>query len=47
MSQDAVATYLGSFIWHSFSGMAAEHGVRLDEPGLRVVPKSTKGRRHA
>jgi AcrR family transcriptional regulator len=40
MSQEAVATYLSSFVWHSFSGMAADHGVRLadlDEPGLRVL----------
>lgn len=37
MSQSAVAAYLGSFVWHAFSGMAADHGVRLDEPGLRLL----------
>lgn len=29
MTQDAVASYLASFIWHAFSGMAADHGVQL------------------
>ncbi len=37
MSQAAVSRYLSSFVWHSFSGMAADHGVSLDEPGLRLV----------
>jgi AcrR family transcriptional regulator len=41
MSQEAVADHLSSFVWHSFSGMAADHGVRLEDadgPDLRVLP---------
>jgi len=46
MSQDAVAAYLSSFVWHSFSGMAADHGVRLDQldgPGLRLLRPAADG----
>jgi AcrR family transcriptional regulator len=47
MSQEAVAEYLSSFVWHSFSGMATDHGVHLDgldEPGLRLLRRATGGR---
>ena len=37
LSRKAAAAYLGSFVWHSFSGMAHDNGVDLDEPGLRLV----------
>lgn len=38
MSQQATASYLASFIWHAFSGFAADNGVALDGGGeLRLL----------
>ena len=38
MSRKAVSTYLSSFIWHAFEGIARENGVRIDSQGrLRLV----------
>lgn len=38
LSRDATAEYLGSFIWHAFSGFASDHGVAVDGVGeLRLV----------
>lgn len=38
MSREATAQYLGSFIWHAFSGFAADNGVSIDGAGaLRLV----------
>lgn len=33
MTQQATASYLASFIWHAFSGFAADHGVSTDGSG--------------
>ncbi len=38
MSRAAVSSYLSSFIWHAFEGVARENGVRVDSRGrLRLV----------
>ncbi len=38
MSREATAEYLSSFIWHAFSGFAADNGVSIDGAGaLRLV----------
>ncbi|MBO9523168.1 MAG: TetR/AcrR family transcriptional regulator [Nocardioidaceae bacterium] len=38
MSREATAQYLGSFIWHAFSGFAADNGVLVDGVAeLRLV----------
>jgi AcrR family transcriptional regulator len=38
LSREATAQYLGSFIWHAFSGFATDHGVTVDGGGeLRLV----------
>lgn len=44
MSRSATSAYLASFIWHAFSGFAADHGVSLDSTGeLRLInPVATK-----
>jgi AcrR family transcriptional regulator len=54
MSRSAVADHLGSFIWHALSGIAAEHGVAIDDAsgdtgpsrsGLRPVRGAGEARR--
>lgn len=46
MSQEATASYLASFIWHAFSGFAADNGVTLDGSGeLRLLKPSAKARK--
>lgn len=43
MSRSATASYLASFIWHAFSGFAADHGVSLDGAGeLRLIKPPAK-----
>lgn len=43
MSREATASYLASFIWHAFSGFAADNGVSLDVPGeLRLLKPASK-----
>lgn len=43
MSRSATSSYLASFIWHAFSGFAADHGVSLESTGeLRLIKASTK-----
>jgi AcrR family transcriptional regulator len=43
MSREATSTYLASFIWHAFSGYAAEVGVAPDSTGeLRLLKPKTK-----
>jgi AcrR family transcriptional regulator len=43
MSREATASYLASFIWHAFSGFAADNGVSLDTPGeLRLIKPTAK-----
>ena len=38
MSRAAVSSYLSSFIWHAFEGIARENGVHIDSAGrLRLV----------
>ncbi|MCW2854921.1 MAG: hypothetical protein JWR52_536 [Marmoricola sp.] len=43
MSREATAQYLSSFIWHAFSGFAADSGVDLESSGgvrlLKPTPK--------
>jgi AcrR family transcriptional regulator len=51
MSREATSTYLASFIWHAFSGFAADNGVSLDAAGelrlLSPAPKTPARRRDA
>lgn len=43
MSREATAQYLGAFIWHAFSGFAADNGVAPDSTGtLRLVTPPIK-----
>lgn len=43
MSRSATSTYLASFIWHAFSGFAADNGVSLDGTGeLRLIGPAAK-----
>ncbi|RZI81381.1 MAG: TetR/AcrR family transcriptional regulator [Microbacterium sp.] len=43
MSRTATSAYLASFIWHAFSGFAADHGVSLDSTGeLRLIKPAAK-----
>ena len=38
MTRESAADYLAAFLWHAFSGFAADHGVGLDGAGqLRLV----------
>ncbi|WP_235737822.1 TetR/AcrR family transcriptional regulator [Nocardioides alcanivorans] len=37
MSRAAVGTYLTDFIWHGFAGIAAEHGIDLEELATRAT----------
>jgi AcrR family transcriptional regulator len=42
MTRESAADYLAAFLWHAFSGFAADHGVGLDGAGqLRVVETDT------
>jgi len=48
MSREATASYLASFIWHAFSGFAADNGVTLDGSGeLRLVKPAAKASKTA
>jgi AcrR family transcriptional regulator len=43
MSREATSSYLASFIWHAFSGFAADNGVSLDSSGeLRLIKPAAK-----
>ncbi len=43
MSQEATASYLASFIWHAFSGFAADNGVSIDGTGeIRLLKPDAK-----
>lgn len=43
MSREATSSYLASFIWHAFSGFAADNGVSLDARGeLRLIRKGAR-----
>lgn len=43
MSRAATSAYLASFIWHAFSGFAADNGVSLDGTGeLRLIKPAAK-----
>ncbi|RNL63123.1 TetR/AcrR family transcriptional regulator [Nocardioides marmoriginsengisoli] len=45
MSREATAGYLATFVWHAFSGYAAEVGVAMGTTGeLRVLPDATEPR---
>ncbi len=46
MSQQATASYLASFVWHAFSGFAADNGVTIDGAGeIHLLKPATKSRR--
>ncbi|HET7172668.1 MAG TPA: TetR/AcrR family transcriptional regulator [Nocardioidaceae bacterium] len=45
MSRAAVADHLGSFVWHALAGIAAEHGVQIEDDdrvraSVSVLPKT-------
>lgn len=43
MSQEATASYLASFVWHAFSGFAADNGVSIDGAGeIRLLKPAAK-----
>lgn len=43
MSQQATASYLASFVWHAFSGFAADNGVSIDGTGeIRLLKPASK-----
>lgn len=43
MSQQATASYLASFVWHAFSGFAADNGVSIDSTGeIRLLKTASK-----
>jgi len=42
MSQQATASYLASFVWHAFSGFAADNGVSIDGAGEIRLLKSAE-----
>lgn len=43
MSQQATASYLASFVWHAFSGFAADNGVSIDGAGeIRLLKPAVK-----
>lgn len=48
MSREAAAQYLAAFIWHAFSGFAADNGVGLDGTGrLHLIDPAPATRRDA
>jgi AcrR family transcriptional regulator len=49
MTRAAVSTYLSSFVWHAFEGIANSYGVRFDEADgeLRLVAPEVGDGRHA
>lgn len=43
MSRQATASYLASFVWHAFSGFAADNGVSIDGAGeIRLLKQAPK-----
>jgi AcrR family transcriptional regulator len=48
MSREATAEYLSSFIWHAFSGFAADSGVELEASGeVRLLKPTPRVRKDA
>lgn len=45
MSRTAAADYLAAFIWHAFSGVAADAGIDLENKSLRLVGGTQRGMR--